>query len=231
MRCGLAGAIVVVVLAATAGAQEQPPLDRVVRDFQLPTALPPCGLATAVYDFARKTGVHVGFERPRGCTGRASFPKLETTAAIEGGLKASDVLDRLLTLAPDYGWMEMNGVAVLRPRSAWTDPNNGLNVRIPPFHATDASISQMLSTILSLPDRVGGDSRRFSVDFPGGTIAEALSAIVRAQPAALWDVSLLIHPSPTGEDRSPGFTIQVLTLPNGPGVGTSTPLPRLLGRR
>jgi hypothetical protein len=232
MPRGLA-AIAVVSLAATVSAREPPPLDRVVHNFQMPAALPPCGLATAVYDLARKAGLQVGFERAAGCTGAASFPKLDRTAATdaEAGLTASDVLDRVLTLAPEYGWLDMNGVAVIRPRSAWTDPNNALNVRIPAFHAADVSIGQMLATILDLPGRVGGDGRRFSVDFAGGTIPEALNAIVRTQPSAIWSVSLLVHQSPTGEDRSPGFAIQLLTLPDGPGVGMSTPLPRLLARR
>jgi hypothetical protein len=233
MPRGLVGAIAGVSLAATVSAQEPAPLDRVVHNFQMPAALPPCGLATAVYDLARKAGLQVGFERAAGCTGSASFPRLDRTAAsdTEAGLKASNVLDRLLMLAPEYGWLDMNGVAVIRPRSAWTDPNDGLNVRIPAFHAPDASISQMLATILNLPGRVGGDGRRFSVDFPGGTVAEALSAIVRTQPSAIWAVSVLVHPSPTGADPSPGFTIQLLTLPDGPGVGMSTPLPRLRARR
>jgi len=145
-----------------------------------------------------------------------------------------DVLDQVVKLAPEYSWYEMNGVAVIRPTAAWTDPNDELNVVIPALHIDDATARTVLHRLL-LPDHpdpaTPGGRDVFTFDFSGGAIVDALNVLVKTGKPAIWTAHLLVHETPSGHDQYPSQGIGVMTLPGGPADTIATPRSRVLARR
>jgi hypothetical protein len=99
-----------------------------------------------------------------------------------------------------YSWKTVNGVVVVRPGAAWTNPDDFLNQTVQAFVATDESVDEILHTALrvatpsllipheDLP-RVGKlVSHSMTVEFSGGTVLDALNAILRAHGSAEWEV-------------------------------------------
>jgi hypothetical protein len=52
------------------------------------------------------------------------------------GLTMRQVLDLIVGLDPRYTWREVDGVAVVRPSAAWSDPNDALNRHVQNIHWT-----------------------------------------------------------------------------------------------
>ena len=143
-----------------------------------------------------------------------------------------EALDYLMALSPNYGWSEMNGVAVVRPVASWTDPADALHVPARSFYIEQATVSATLATLLRVPDPLAGRSpsydRPVSMAFEGGTMVEGLNALIRAH-GGFWDAGLIVHPSLSGVDKSP--TLDVTIAFNGGSIEMGTPLPRLLAIR
>jgi hypothetical protein len=239
MRQQLLGVGVLAVLTCVGvGAQEsRSPLDAPTT-LRLPNALPACGIITALNKLARTSRVAIGLEEEPDCRGK--FPRLNLIYDDRGfdNITVRDVLDRLMALSPDYRWSEMNGVAVVRPVVSWNDPTDALNLRVEPFHLDDATVNQTLAVILKLPahDRIltRVDNRAFSIAFNGGSMVEALNALVRAREGVGWNAGLFVHP---GEDQSPTLHLSIRTFRVGDraegegAVEMGTPLPRLRATR
>ena len=231
MRHLVLGVIVVALASVTIGAQNRSPLDSQAAYFRVPNTLPPCGIATAVTQFAAKSRVLMGFERTSDCIGGSSFPRLDAASdgTDLGGMTVRTALDHLMTLSPNYRWSEMNGVAVVRPVASWTDAANALNLHVQPFYIDNATVSATLATLLGVPAHENpNDKRAFSVAFKGGTMVEGLNALIRAHEGR-WDAGLIVHPSASGIDESPTFNVSIAF--NGSSVVMGTPLPRLLAVR
>jgi hypothetical protein len=215
-----------VLVAGIAAAQEPSALDARVHGFKLPQQLPTCGLEAALLLVAKETGVHMGFERTTDCDGRKAmgFPEAYkpldlSNAAVLDGMPVKDVLARIAALAPDYDWAIMEGVAVFRPSGAWSDPTSPLAARVPAIRFSDAPLGRVMSTILNLP-RPAGPGQIVSIDFQGGTVLEALNALVRSE-AAMWYVS---------SDGQRLF-VSVMQRTGGRGFGLSAPVSGLISRR
>jgi hypothetical protein len=227
MKRGLAVAIFAALTAHPAAQQPASSslLDQPVHNFQMPRQLPPCGLESVLMQLARDTGVRVGIER-LDCDGRKTyaFPQVYkpldlTNAVVLDGVPVKEVLGRLAALVPDYDWAIMEGVVVFRPSDAWKDAKSPLTARVPAIHFSEVPLSRALAAILNLP---GTDSPRpiVSIDFPGGTVLEALNALVRSQPA-MW------HAVPDGEK----LLVSVMNPPARSGLLVSAPVPGLFNRR
>src|SRR5580765_5424226 len=129
----LSGAFLVVALLVVARAQDRLSLDASVESFRLPRSIPPCGLATALAHLARSNPMLVGLERARGCAAN-EYPRLDLSdAELLSDVPKRVVLDRIVALVPGYSWHEVEGVAVMRPVSAWTDTKSLLAARVPAF--------------------------------------------------------------------------------------------------
>jgi len=188
--------LAIVLCSSTAFAQAPPSLDAPVHHFTLPRQLQECGVEAVLLSVAKNAGVSIGFERTTTCRGHQAhgFPEMPKPLDLTGGqvldgVPVKDVLARIAAMDPDYDWAIVNGVAVFRPSSAWKDANDPLALRVPAVRFSDAPAVTIVGAMLNWPER-GPDRRphNTSVDFGGGTVLDALNALVQSQPA-MWYVS------------------------------------------
>jgi hypothetical protein len=198
MRHLVLGVIVAALASSGVGAQSPKLLDSNVAHFRVPNTLPPCFIAHSVMQLARTSRAVIGLERTSDCMGSSSVPDATPDGTDLGGMTVRAALDRLMALSPNYRWKEMDGVAVVRPAASWTDASDALNLQIQPFSTDNGSASEALAKILRMTTHEGRiDHRAFSVAFQGGTMVEALNALVRAHEGVVWDAGLVEDPSPT----------------------------------
>jgi hypothetical protein len=211
MRKALIGTAILVMTAGPAiRAQDQSsPLDAPTT-LRLPASLPACGVDSVLLALARTSHVMTGFEEGTAETTacRGHFARVDVTYVdrADSSVTVREVLDQLVTLASDYQWTDMDGVAVIRPLAAWTDARNVLNSRVPALHMLDATVGDTLGTILRRPThnprlaRVNFGKPAFAMAFDGGTMMEALNALVRSREGLGWMARAL---PPTGGDGTP----------------------------
>jgi hypothetical protein len=98
----------------------------------------------ALFDLAWRANIRVGFEPVPGCSfnpRQRPFPKPDASPSAGS---APDLLNNLLSDAPDFSWHEMDGVFVVRPKPAWKDPNNALNFQTAPFDLAGLDLDSAL---------------------------------------------------------------------------------------
>jgi hypothetical protein len=195
--------LLVVTLAGTIAPRAASNLDTPIGgEFRIdnPRFLDPCAGHIAVGQIARQANVLVGFENTPDCwLGPTAFNARAGNERLTG-MSARQAFDHLMALMPMYSWKEMEGVAVVRPKAAWDDPTDVLNLPTASFSATAAPLNDALHTVLQAVTPPvfypHDDVQRFgrpidvpvSVVFPGGTMLEALNAIVRAHQGAVWQL-------------------------------------------
>jgi hypothetical protein len=224
--------ITLVVTTVTRGASN---LDTPIRsDFRIdnPSFLNPCAGHLPVDEVARQANVLVGFENTPDCWLGPMAVKAGAVSEILTGMSARQAFDHLMTLMPMYSWKEMEGVAVVRPRAAWDDPTDVLNLPAASFSAIDTPVNDALHMALQavippvfyphhdVPHFGRPIDVAVTVAFPGGTMLEALNAIVRAHQSAHWQLGY------SGNMATVALESLVFT---GGGVGAPVALP--LARR
>ena len=195
--------LVVITLGVTAVTRGASNLDTPIRtEFSIddPRSLDPCAGHLAVDQIARQANVLVGFENTPDCWLGPMAVKAGGVSEILTGMSARQAFDHLMTVTPMYSWREMEGVAVVRPKAAWDDPTDVLNLPAASFSAIDTPVNDALHTALQAVtppvfyphDDVPHFGRPIDVPvtvaFPGGTMLEALNAIVRAHQSAHWQL-------------------------------------------
>jgi hypothetical protein len=208
-------------------------------EFRIPRVLEPCGVHQVVQKLGRTTQIPVGFQVGSECHTTSDVPIVSGRLLVDrqlpstddahdlSGMTARQILDRVVTLFPDYSWKEMNDVAVVRPRSAWENPADALNLRAQPFDVVDGRLSPTVQLLLGRPGASASLDKRinaqvFSLSFGGGTLLEGLVAIVRAARAGGWDAVTI--DSPTSWHRSgPALIVAVRAAgrPQGPAMVTA----------
>ena len=198
-------AAVVALLGFTSPVAAQdgvPPLKRIIDiSLRVPAAVDECSVASTVVILARRFGIVAGVEYPR-----SQCEKIGATRTSHGesinlqGMTVEQAFATLASMDPRYRMVEHDGVVVLRPVDAWSDPKNILNFSSPRFAlenvtlglALDALLSAMVGDSPSTTDRFGTateqGARRFSVKTGATAAGGALDAIVRAHGAAIWVV-------------------------------------------
>ena len=233
MRHASAGFAVIVLIGAAILAQAQPsPLD-VATTLRLPASLPACGVDTALVALARTAHIATGFEPANDCRDRFVPVGLTYDLSDRTTVTARETLDQLVALVPEYAWKDMDGVAVVRPRKAWADSSNALNARMAAFRFADTTLSETMAALLRLPARESHlDTQHFTLAFNGGTVAEALNALVRTRGHVGWQAGLLYHGSLS--DPAPSFQVSIRTFnagdraPDEGALSMATPVPRFL---
>ena len=121
-------------------------------------------------------------------------PAVEEVPLI--GKSFEDVLDLLVKADPRYYWTETDGVVLLRPLAAWTDPRHFLHSTIAGLDLEDANIGAAMDAILPGPFGHGLGAQIMATDVSQLTLAtgplsvvEALDAVVRTHGRARWEVS------------------------------------------
>jgi hypothetical protein len=220
-------------------------LDVALPSVRIPSILQPCDVHGIVQKLGRLTKLPVGFEGGPECIGKSDAAlatggwlvdqRVSTSSEIIdlAGLTLRQALDRVVALAPDYRWKEMNGVAVVRPVTAWDDPTNGLNQHIEPFSVVDERLVPALSIMLGrsgsgdIQGKINAVSA--SLTFPGGTLLDGLNALMESHHAGGWDVVTVAEP-PAGYEPGPLLVIVVRAndRPYGAAASTAIPLSRLV---
>jgi hypothetical protein len=218
MRTVLFALFVVLVVTPVAARQASRLDDPVRGDFRVDSPrADSCAGHTAVDQIARQAHVPVGFEQTSDCGLSRRKRTADPTGMTLTGMSARQALDHLMTLMPDYSWREIDGVAVVRPTVKWEDPTDVLNFPAAAFRVTGGSANDALHQALHAvtpsvfyPHVDDGPSieRPLSFVFPGGTMLDALNAIVRAHQGAEWELGY-------ADNRG---TIKLETLVFGGGV-------------
>jgi len=133
--------------------------------------------------------VPLGFEQagplPSGSGSRTPQPL--------AGMTMRQVLDLIVGLDPRYTWREVDGVAVVRPSAAWSNPDDALNRRVQDIHWTSVNARETLDKLTSLifdapvaatPGSVNPNT--FAVDITDGTVIQVLNAAAKAGGLFWW---------------------------------------------
>ena len=137
----------------------------------------------------RLANIPMGFEQA-GPLPPSSGPRTPQPIA---GLTMRQVLDLIVGLDPRYTWHEVDGVAVVRPSAAWSDPHDALNRHVQNIHWTSVNARQTLdrltSVIFDAPVTVTPGfvtSSTFAVDVEDATVIQVLNAAARAGDLFWW---------------------------------------------
>jgi hypothetical protein len=202
MRTALS-ALLVVTLAAAIEAQQPLTLDDPIREelrIDNPRFVDPCASGQAVDQIARAAHMLVGFESTPDCWLCPRSLWAAPDGDILTGMSARQAFDHLIASMPTDSWKALNGIVVVRPTSAWNDPDNLLNQPVQPFEATNEHVVDILHAVLrattpplflphqDLPRSGELVNHSMTVVFPGGTMLDALNAVVRAHGSAEWQV-------------------------------------------
>lgn len=183
---GRAAAMVGTVEALPAAEEEQPsPLDRVIpakaANPLIVTGMGPhdlWGLSTAVQ-------VPMGIE----VDSRTAAPQVVYQLQATGRTLRS-VLNDLVALDPRYAWRELDGVIVVRPASAWSDPHDPLFSIVPDVQLDERPMTEVVNAVLSALGGQGSttfpDSKRISVSALQPTALDLLNAVAKAHGLLVW---------------------------------------------
>ena len=198
-------ASIVLALAPTLHGQSPSKLDDPIHGELLitdPSVLRPCQIGALVAQIGRQARVPVGLDQPPDCPPGPWISPGDRARSL-GTISAREAFDRVVMMMPMYSWKEMDGVAVFRPTASWDDPRNLLNLPTKDFNATNRKIDNVLHLLLrsvqpavfyphtDVPRSGRLVDRLVTVDFPGGTMIEAVNALVRAVGELEWQLG---HP-------------------------------------
>jgi hypothetical protein len=232
MRWLVIGAATWLGFANPAAAQNAaiPPLERSIDvNYRIPLPAHECTVPSVVARLARQYQFSAGVEYLLVDCQRLFAESRRDGETIDlYGLSIGDALKKLATIDSRYRWVERDGLVLVRPREAWTDPKNMLNSTTESFVLDDVNVGSALSVVVSAlsgqprshlmleqsSERTEQGRRRFSVKTGTVSAAEALDAIVRAHGDAWWEFKR----SFTLPDWFPTVYIQTF---DGTGLGVS----------
>lgn len=178
-----------------------PPLQRIIdKPYRVLAKATACGGSpTSPWLIGAKTGVLTGVERlPGQCEPDADGNR--ETVDLQG-MTLQAALDKLVEIDPRYSWQMRDGVIVMRPVEAWSNPNNPLNQVIEGFTMQDRNYRGALDLFRvalfreppsTKPDYEGRGQqvrRKFSMTAPSGPAVDALDSISRSHGGLTWYVS------------------------------------------
>ena len=204
MRRLLPGVVFTLLSCDAAHAQNAtvPPLQRMIDGhFEVRTLVHECTVPDAVAGLARRFQIQVGVEYlPVDCGRVRRDAPREGEAINLLGLSVAEALEKLSAMDRRYRWIEHDGLIVMRPVSAWGDPNNILNFTTTSFTLEDVNLGGALDAVMSavigrpkkggelLANRTEQGARFFSVKTGSTSVGGALDAIVRAHGDLWWQV-------------------------------------------
>lgn len=141
------------------------------------------------------------------------------------GLSLRDALTALMALDPRYEWQELDGVIVVRPLFAWTQPEHPLSRATGPVQLAKATVADAVSYLQTLlepgvpyiPERDHGvEVQRISLSVAGGAqVLPLLNTIARSFGDLCW-----IYEELNDEDAAFfGGRRRQITLRSGAGEG------------
>jgi hypothetical protein len=118
-----------------------------------------CAVGKALFDLAWRANIRVGFEPLPGCSLSPRERPFQKPDASLSAVSGPEVLNNLLSDAPDFSWREMDGVFVVRPKPAWKDPNDALNFQTAPFDLAGLDLDSALQAVIQHVSRSFGRTR------------------------------------------------------------------------
>jgi len=218
MRRLFLGVVFTLLSCAVVAAQvaAAPPLERLIDiDYSIRLPVHECTVPMAVAGLARRYQLKAGIEYLLVDCQRVMHSVRDIPG--DGGrvnlrlLTIGEALRKLSELDPRYRWIEHEGMIVLRPLAAWTDPKNVLNYTAGSFSLADVTLAGALDAVRSsITGRPRDTSmfrdgsteqgaRKFSVNAGATSAGSALDAIVLAHGDAFWEVKLgTVRPNEMG---------------------------------
>jgi len=169
------------------------PLDGTVEDFSV-TELPvPAAVAQLSNDCNMLCGIEI-IPWPVSPEGVTSVPVWRISLSMQHATPRQ-ILDKLVSMDPNFIWFEDQGIANLVMREAYEDPDYPLNRRIPHFQVKDRPLTRVFfaprDTLFGLPEvreslAFGGGARwplefepRVSVDAIDSTPRQIINMVAR----------------------------------------------------
>ena len=228
---GVALALLGFVNHAAAQDTPKPSLERLVdTSYEIRLPAHECTVPSALVGLVRRYEFLAGVEYPMvDCQKRGSETRRDGDTINLQGLSIGEALKKLTEIDPRYRLVERDGMVVLRPLDAWTDPTNVLNFTTESFVLEDVNVGGALAAVVAALQGYQGPSdhlhasaqrteqgaRRFSVKTGATSVGEALTAIIRAHGAAWWQFG----GPPATADLTPVVSIHTF---DGTGLGVST---------
>lgn len=228
MRMSL-GTLTVIFCAELAMSQSQTGVDARVASIRVPATPQPCEAQAIAQAIARSAGVAVGFEDLPECTtetsptkiwqpGPRQVPLAERDTKSLTNVSVRSALDWLTTTTGTFEWREIDGVANVRPKEAWSNAEGLLNLQLAPTQASGVDVGGAVTEIFFGSPSSGPTGRpRFDVSFSGGSVVDGLNYIVRGANAGGWDAITVAQPT-NWHEAGPVAVIGIRSLiATGPG--------------
>jgi hypothetical protein len=141
----------------------------------------------------RASGVPVVFEID------SSHPDIEQDLDL-AGRTVRQSLDLFTELNPSYSWREYDGVVVVRPLAAWSDPRHYFNRSVARLSWTDVTAGKVLENVVELmwgipatrtPAMGSRETRTFNVDVQSGSVLTVLIAAARGRGDMVWFIGTI----------------------------------------
>ena len=170
-----------------------------------------CLLSRSIHQVARNMNMRIGFENLPGCP-PGPQERGRTDAMPPIAVSPVDAINRLLVSAPEFTWRTVDGVYVVRPATAWHDATDPLNFPTTPFRVDDIDIDSALRLLVqhvtpsvyvpfTVERRPAGS---ITTEFRGGTLLDALDAMIAAGPLQAWEVAWMGTGVVVVESNDPG---------------------------
>jgi len=144
-----------------------------------------CALWTAAEQLARLARVPLAFEQTVDCPPARWTRRSDTVSQSLAGVAVRQAFDQL-TEQTGYRWVEHDGIAILRPASAWEPGGSVLNRPVSPIRLTSQPAHNALHVVFQaaepplFEEHIEGLSifnQPVTMRFDGGTLVEALNAV------------------------------------------------------
>lgn len=191
---------------------------------------------------AREAGIPFGFEWTR-----EPLPDsvAEPSSNTLSQMTVEQALDAVVQADPRYAWRELDGVLVIRPRAAWTDPHHPFNR---PIGTLDVRGTNPLAVLIQVRAWMYPDASvrpawqmplapaTFDLHVKDATVLQVLDATVKTAGDVYWCLSyaespICGNPPPAGGPQGVWLFMHSLSFPHRSegGVYHRGPLPRWTG--
>jgi hypothetical protein len=141
------------------------------------------------------------------------------------GLTLREALNRFVSVDRRYSWRAVDGVVVIRPQTSWAGGDSPLNRPVAGASLDETTLDGVVVLLVDPPaDDPGipwvGDTQRFSVSIPGGSLFDALVAVTKAHGHVFWAWQELPL-----EDRDPDTHYRLYVGVVGAGMTHGLPIP------
>lgn len=196
--------LLIIAWSSSFNADQTSALDSVISTNLLvsdPASISACDFGDSVSQIARAANIPLGIEDPFDCRpgGRALVSPNAVVRLTD--MTARQALDHVTSFQRTFRWIDMDGVAVVRPERAWYDPKNVLNLPTKSFEINNThvhyflhALSEAVTPSVSLEHvegvlsskahgapSVGDIDRAVTVSFSGGTMLDALNTVAMAR--------------------------------------------------